>query len=82
MQERLRVVEEETELGRAEFRHKKERVMPGDKATSETDEARFRAVDKDVGGSEAVTAVWAGGVISGARPEAVGIVGMKGVSRN
>ena len=69
-------------MGRAEFRHEKERVMPGDKASSETDEARFRAMNKDVGGSETVTAVWAGGVISGARPKAVRIVGMKGVSRD
>ena len=75
-------MKKKTELGCAEFRHEKERVMPGDKATSETDEARFRAVDKNVGGSETVTAMWAGGVISGARPKAVGIVGMKGVSRD
>ena len=38
------VMKKKTELGRAEFRHEEERVMPGDKATSETDEARFRAI--------------------------------------
>ena len=69
-------------MGRAEFRHKKERVMPGDKATSETDEARFRAVDENVRRGETVTAMWAGGVISGARPKTVGVIGMKGVSRD
>ena len=46
-------------MGRAEFRHKKERIVPGDKATSETDEARFRAVDENVGGSKTLTAMWA-----------------------
>ena len=45
----MRVVEEETELGRAEFHHKEERVMPRDKATSKTDEAGFRAMYKNVG---------------------------------
>ena len=69
-------------MGHAEFRHKEERIVPGDKATSETDKARFRAVDKNMGGSETVTAMWAGGVISGARPKAVGVVGVKGVSRD
>ena len=51
------VVQKETELGRAEFRHKEEGMMPGDKATSEADEARFRAMDENVGGSETETAM-------------------------
>ena len=56
--------------------------MPRDKASSKTDEARFRAMNEDVGGSKAVTAMWARGVISGARPKTVGVVGMKGMSRD
>ena len=76
----MRIVEEETELGRAEFRHEKERVVPRDKATSKTDEAGFRAVDKDVGRSETMTAMWARGVIPCAGSEAIGVVGMKGMT--
>ena len=38
-------------MGRAEFHHKKEGVMPRDKATSKTDEAGFRAVNENVGRS-------------------------------
>ena len=79
-QQRLRVVEEEVELGRTKFRHKKERVMPRDKATLKTDEARFRAVNKDVGGCETVMAMWAGGVVPCARSKSIGVVGMKGMS--
>ena len=74
------VMEEETELGHAEFRHEKIGVMPGDKATSETDEARFRAMNEYVGGSKAVTAMRAGGIISGTRPKTVRVIGMKGMS--
>ena len=74
------VVEKETELGSAEFCHEKERIMPGDKATLKTDEARFRAVDKDVGRSETMTAMWARGVIPCAGSEAIGVVGMKGMT--
>ena len=76
----MRVMKEETELGRAEFRHKKEGVMPRDKATSKTDEARFGAMDKNVGWSEMVMAMWAGGVVPCAGSEAIGVVGMKGMS--
>ena len=76
------VVEEETELGCAEFRHEEVGVMPGDKVTSKTDEARFRAMNEDMGGSKAVTAMRAGGIISGARPKTVGVVGVKGMSRD
>ena len=76
------VVEEETELGCTEFRHEKVGIVPRDKATSKADEARFRAVNEDVGRSKTLTAMWAGGVVSGARPEAVRIVGMEGVSRD
>ena len=75
----MRVMEEKTELGRAEFRHK-EGVVPRDKATSKTDEARLRAVNKNVGGSETVTAIWAGGIVPCSRLEAIGVVGMKGMS--
>ena len=74
------IVEGETELGRAEFRHKKEGVMPRDKAMSKTDEARFRAMNENVGGSETVTAMWAGGIIPCARSKVIGVIGMKGMS--
>ena len=76
----MRVMEEETELGRAEFRHEEKGVMPRDKATSKTDEARFRAVNKDVGGCETVTAMCAGGVVSCARSKSIRVIGMKGMS--
>ena len=66
-QKRLGVMEEKTELGRAKFRHKKVGIVPRDKATSKTDEARFRAMNENVGGSKTVTAMWAGGIISCAR---------------
>ena len=81
-QKRLGVMKEQTELGHAEFRHEEERMMPGDKATSETDEARFRAMNEYVGGSKAVTAMRAGGIISGARPKTVRVIGVKGMSRD
>ena len=76
----MRVVEEKTELGRAEFRHEEIGVVPRDKATSKTDEARFRAVNKNVGGSKTVTAMWAGGIVPCARSESIGVVGVKGMS--
>ena len=76
----MRVMEEETELGRAKFRHEEKGVVPRNKVTSKTDEARFRAVNKDVGGSETVTAMRAGGVVPCARSKSIGVVGMKGMS--
>ena len=76
----MRVVEEETELGRAKFRHKKEGVMPRDKATSKMDEARFRAVNKHMGRSETVTAMRAGSVVTCARSEAIGVISVKGMA--
>ena len=39
-------------------------------------------MNKDVGRSEAMTAMWAGGIISGPGPKAVGVIGMEGVSRD
>ena len=75
----MRVMEEKTELGRAEFRHK-EGVVPRDKATLKTDEARFRAVNENVGESKTVTAMWAGGIVPCARSKAIGVVGVKGMS--
>ena len=78
----MRVVEEKTELGRAKFRHKEEGVMPRDKVLSETDEARFRAVNKNVGRSETVTTMGAGGVITCARAKAIRIVSMESMTRD
>ena len=78
----MRVVEEETELGRTEFRHEEEGVMPGDKATSKTGEAGFRAMNEDVGGSKTMTAMCAGGIVSGTRSKVIGVVGVKGMSRD
>ena len=52
-------MEEEAELGCAETHQKKVGIMPGDKATSETDEAGFRARDEDVGECESVATIGA-----------------------
>ena len=67
-------------MGRTEFRHEEVGIVPGDKATSKTDEARFRAMNENVGESETVTAMWAGGIVPCPRSEAIGVVGMKGMS--
>ena len=69
-------------MGRTEFRHEEVGIVPGDKATSKTDEARFRAMNENVGRSKTVAAMWARGIISGARPKAVRVVGMKGMSHD
>ena len=78
----MRVVEKEAELGSAEFRHKEERVMSGNEASSEADEARFWAMDKDVGRSKARTAVWARGVVTCAGSKTVGVIRMEGMTRD
>ena len=54
--------------------------MPRDKATSKMDEARFWAMDEDMCRSKAMTAVWTQGVITCARSEAIGVIGMKGMA--
>ena len=59
MEECLRIVEEEAELGSTETRHKKVGIMPRDKATSETDEAGFRARDENMGGCDLVATIGA-----------------------
>ena len=69
-------------MSRTELRHKEKGIVPRDKATSKTDEAGFRAVNEDVGRGEVMTAMWAGGIISGPGPKAVGVIGMEGVSRD
>ena len=76
----MRVVEKEAELGGAKFCHKEERVVPGNEASSEADEAGFRAMDEDVGQSKVRMAVWARGVVTCARSKTVGVIRMEGVT--
>ena len=67
-------------MGHAELRHKEVRIVPRDKATSKTDEARFRAMNENMSGSKTVMAMWTGGIVSGARSETIGVVGMKSMT--
>ena len=67
-------------MGRTELRHKKVRIVPRDKATSKTDEARFRAMNENMSGSKMVMAMWTGGNVSGARSEAIGVIGVKSMT--
>ena len=46
------------------------------------DEAGFRAVNENVGRCKTVTAMWAGGIISGPGSKAIGVIGMEGMSRD
>ena len=73
-------MEEEAELGRAETRHEKVGIMPGDKVMSETDEAGFRARDENVGECESVATIGAQGVIPSAWTKTIRVVGMKSMA--
>ena len=76
------VMKKEAELGSTKFHHKEVGVVPRDKASSETDEAGFRAMDEDMGWSKTMTAMRAGGVVTHAGPKAIRVVSMKCVTRD
>ena len=73
-------MEEEAELGCAKTRHEKVGIMPRDKATSETDEAGFRARDENVGECESMATIGARGVIPSARTKTIRVIGVKSMA--
>ena len=78
----MRVLEKEAELGGAKFRHKEERVVPGNEALSEMDEAGFRAIDENVGWSEPMMTKRARCIIACARSKTVGIVSVESMTHD
>ena len=82
MQKHLGIVKEEAEPCSTGTHHKEGGVVRGDKVTSKTDEAWVRAGDEDVGGSNAMTAIGARGVISGTGLKVIGVICMEHVTSN
>ena len=73
-------MEKKAQLGSTKTRHEEVREVPGDKVSSEIDEAWVRAGDENVSGCDSVMAMRARRIFSSPRTKMIRVVGMKSMS--